>query len=486
MKKGCERIAQAIHNKERIALVGDYDVDGVVASALMHTFFSSLDISLDIYLPNRFCDGYGLGLSLLERINADVIITVDNGIASHEAAHVCQERNIDLIITDHHTPKTTLPLALAIINPKRHDCSFPYKELCGAAVAWYFCAGLKKILQLDYDLKTLLDFVTIATIADSVPLKSMNRLLCKVGMHYLNLLPRPCWMALRQTKPTLTFDDIAFNLAPKINSAGRLDDASLALQFLLAPSLENALHHLNHLETLNNERKLIEKTIFDEAKNLVDNSPPSPIILVYAPHWHEGVVGIVASRLVDTYGLPSIVLAGHDTIVKGSARSPEHIDILSILVSHASLLTRFGGHKAAAGLSIHSENIPLLHEAFTTYTLQPYDTSHRITGYLPLQECDLEIVSMLESFEPYGEANPRPLFRTHTLLTENRLIGVNAQTLKLRFLNDSSLYEGVKFRTSELLQTPQEVRIDFIPTRNSYYKTDSMQLMVEHLSQTSV
>jgi len=359
MQKAVERIAEAIKNREKIALVGDYDVDGVVSSVILKEFFDHIKYPLEVILPNRFSDGYGISPQVLNRIDAPLIITVDNGINAIEAAGICKKRGVDLIITDHHTCPDNLPDAFAIINPKQPGCGFEFKEICGAGVAWYLAAALKKRLGIElFDMRSSLDILAIATISDAVPLVSVNRIIVRAGLKVLEKSKRASIKAFKQKlgKEKFSSEDIGFALAPKLNAAGRMNSASEAYEFLMSKSISEASRWLDYLWDLNTQRKEVESLITTAAKEMTDIN--DRVIVVWGEKWHEGVIGIVASRLVDLFELPAIVFSINEGIAKGSARSVGNVDIYSLIKEHEEMLVNFGGHKQAAGLSIKAEDIP--------------------------------------------------------------------------------------------------------------------------------
>ena len=321
IKKAAVRIKEAIKRGEKIAIVGDYDVDGVVSSAIISEFFDDLKINYKIKIPDRFKNGYGISPQIVEELDADLIITVDNGITAIDAAEVCQKRGIDLIITDHHTPINTLPKAFAIINPKQSGCGFPSTEICGAQVAWYLCAALKKELSINYDLSKFLDILAIAIIADMMELKDINRTMVRSGLQYLNKSKRFSIQAIKTAfdKEEFTSEDISFLLAPLLNSAGRMDHAKISYNFLKSKSLREAFLTLEHLIELNNRRKETERELLQKAEEFVQKD--KPIIVAWGENWHEGVIGIVAAKLVKKYEVPVILFSINKDIAKGSARS---------------------------------------------------------------------------------------------------------------------------------------------------------------------
>jgi single-stranded-DNA-specific exonuclease len=412
--KAAKRIAKAIHEKQKITLVGDYDVDGVSSTAIVVDFFRQIPYPLEAIIPNRFRDGYGVSPNILERIDADLVITVDNGISAIEAANICKERGIDLIITDHHTPSEILPDAFTIVNPKLPDDTYPFTEICGAEVAWLLLALVKKELRLDINMKQFLDILAIAIIADIMPLVNINRTLVKEGLKLMMTSSRPSSIIIRDflNKSKITSEDIAFQIAPRINSAGRLEDASIALEFFTATDTHTAYKQFELLGKLNELRKETEIQTTQEAINSVNEN--DRIIVVAGEGWHEGVVGIVAARLVDRFGRPAIVLSIENGIAKGSARSIGNVSIYELIKANEHLLTKFGGHKMAAGLGLLREDIPAFRKAIneTAKSIPDEDfiPKEQVSGILSTEDIDLELLGLLEQFEPFGEANPRPTF----------------------------------------------------------------------------
>jgi single-stranded-DNA-specific exonuclease len=407
-----KRIIKAIQNKQKIVAVGDYDVDGVVASTIIAQFFQKIGYPIEIVIPNRFEEGYGLTPKLLNKIDCDIIITLDNGISSYEASQICQKRGIELIITDHHTPTYPMPKAYTIINPKQKGETFPFREICGAEVAWYLCASINSALNSKIDMREFLDYLVLAIIADVMPLNHLNRILVKMGLAKLSKSTKPFAITLREffNKKEFNSEDVAFNIAPRINSAGRMDSAYNAYYFLNSTNLSMAKRYFDILNQTNKQRKDIEQKITSTAIQQANQKH----FIVASGEFHEGVVGIVASRLVEHFKLPAIVFSDKGELLKGSGRSLGDVNIYSLISDCAELLEGFGGHKLACGLSIKKENLDkFTHKINTLAQKLPSDYFYLdefILGELPLIECDFELVDILKQFEPYGEANPRPKF----------------------------------------------------------------------------
>lgn len=484
LEKGAKRVVDAIKNGERITLIGDYDVDGVVSTAIVALFFEELNYPLEVIIPNRFSDGYGVSPRILERVNSDVVITVDNGISAVEAGKIAKAKGIDLIITDHHTPPEVLPEAYAIINPKLESCNFPFKEICGALVAWYFIAGIKIELKLNIDLKKYFDILSMAIIADVMPLIELNRVLVKSGLETINSSKRESIIAIKKylNKYEFNSEDIAFQIAPRINSAGRLEDASIALNFLMAKSEDEAHRYFKILDDLNSERKLLEQELTNLA--IVEVRESDKVIVVYGENWHEGVIGIIASRLVDKFLKPAIVFSINGEKAKGSARSFGDINILELIETQRDLLLGFGGHKGAAGLALKVENL----EAFRDGINSKVSSSEiealeddSILGDLNLSEVDLDLLEILERFEPYGHFNPKPKFTSNLTISNAKAIGKNSEHLKLTLFDEDSktYHNAVAFRCQESFEVNERVCVNYTLSKNDFNNRVSVQLIID-------
>ncbi|MFZ2890014.1 single-stranded-DNA-specific exonuclease RecJ [Sulfuricurvum sp.] len=488
-QKGSERLAHAIRNHERIALVGDYDVDGVTSTAIVKRFFDLIPYPLITTIPNRFTDGYGISKNLLEHLDADVIFTVDNGINAIEAAEVCKSRGIDLIITDHHTPGDILPDAYAIINPKQSDCSYPFKEICGAQVGWLLMGLLKQELNLTIDMRQFFPFLALAVIADVMPLVGINRAIVKTGLEMMSRSVLSPFVMIRDflNRSAISAEDIAFQIAPRINSAGRLEDASIALDFLLADTTEKAYHQFELLTAFNTLRKETEAQ--NTAEAMLQVNPNDTIIVVAGEHWNEGVVGIVASRLVSHFQKPAIVLSIHNGIAKGSGRSIGNVDLYSLIKSQEAHLQKFGGHKMAAGLSMSSDAINTFRDGINEVAkkVNPADfiPHNEIVGELEYDMINFQLLELLEQFEPYGEGNPRPRFliREADVLTV-KLFGSDQSHSRIELrpsrVSQKTL-ELIAFR--RILECPESKKMScsYTVNKNEWNGRVSLQLMVERI-----
>jgi len=486
ISKASSRIVSAVKNSEKIAIVGDYDVDGVVSSVILSEFFDDIGVKYSLVIPNRFSDGYGLNLDIVKRLEVDVIITVDNGISAVEAANYCKENGIDLIITDHHTVPSEVPEAYAIVNPKQEDCSFPNCEICGAQVAWYLVASIKEKLGLNYDLSKFLDLLSIAIMADMMELKDMNRVMVQRGIKALNCSKRVPFTAIKEYfgKESLEGDDISFLVAPLINSSGRMEDAIYSYEFLKSKNLEDAMEKLEYIVHLNNSRKDEEKALFEAS--LKQTKDDENIIIVWGEDWHEGVVGIVASRLSKRFKKPAIVFSIRGDYAKGSARSVGEIDILSLIQSQEEILLGFGGHKGAAGVAISKEMLPKFKEqmvkACAKLTPKELEDSSDVLGELCLKDIDFELLEILEEFEPYGQKNPKPSFMLKDVTVKvDKIIGRDGRHLKLILQKDNYSIESLFFNYDIDVRRGDIVDILFNVSKNVYRGLVTPQLLIRQI-----
>ena len=479
------RIAQAIKSKQKIIVIGDYDVDGVISTAIMRRFFMHLGVELDWIIPNRFRDGYGLSTSLIPRVKEyDLVITVDNGISAIEAASECKELGIDLIITDHHIVPEIAPEAYAIINQKQADCPFPHQEICGAQIAWYLCVALKKELSVQIDMKSYLEMVAIAIIADIMPLQHINRAMVQAGLKILNKSSTPFIKAYKEqnSKDSLVAEDIAFGLAPILNSAGRIEDASISVDFVTATNIYEARSILDKLILFNEQRKALEEQITSDAALQV--SSEDKVIVVSSRGWHEGVVGIVAARLARRFERPAIVLSQNGDICKGSGRSFNGCNLFKLVNAHRDKLEKFGGHSAAIGLSLAEENVDKFKEALQksaeAYCSDEKFSDPDILGELSFSYIDFDLVSMIAQYEPFGEANPKPKFITRAVeILAVQPMGKEKNHLRFTFQHDSHILGAVQFKTREIYNIGQRVDILYKISENHFRGKTTLQLMVE-------
>ncbi len=430
-----QRIADAIFGREKILVFGDYDADGLTATALLTDFLRRTGADVSCYIPHRIMEGYGLKPDLITngaiKPETDLIITVDCGSGNREAAVACRQAGIDLVITDHHQVSPPYPECLALLNPSRRDCASGLTMLAGVGVAFYLVIALRAFLRQqgfwkdrqEPNLKQYCDLVAIGTVADIVPLVGENRIFTKAGLDLLNNQPRPGIQALvtasKIKKRSLTAEDIAYIIAPRINAAGRIDHGKIALELLLAEDPDQAAQTAALLNKLNTKRQLQEKEISDEIERVLDADPAmlrekKTLVLAHRL-WHPGIIGIVASRAVRRYFLPVALIAIDGEIGTGSARSVPGINLFEAMSQCADLFEDFGGHARAAGFKIKRDNIARFEKQFeyiVNNQSRPEDFVPviEVDCRLPLDRISEKLLAEIESLQPFGEQNPEPLF----------------------------------------------------------------------------
>jgi len=486
MDKATERIVRAIKDKEKITIIGDYDVDGVTSTTLMKLFFEEINYPIEWIIPNRFKDGYGLSVNIIPRIlGTDLAITVDNGISAVYAAKLCKEEGIELIITDHHLLAPEVPEAYAIIDQKQESCTFPYEEVCGAQIAWYLIASLKNALEIKINMISYMELTAIAIIADMMPLQHINRAMVEAGIQALNKSKRPAIKAFLEHsgKEALNAEDIGFFLAPLLNSAGRMEDASYAVDFLASTNIYDARVRLERLKDFNTLRKATEQNITEKAMLQVSDS--NKVIVVAGEHWHEGVVGIVAARVARHHEKPCIVLSlSEEGILKGSGRSFGDCDLFGIVDGCREHLEKFGGHSAAIGLSLQKKSL----ESFKIQVEQNFVTGgyvnesidRDIVGNLRFSNISFDLTNLVKKYEPYGQGNPRPKFISRNVeILQADTMGKEGEHLRFSFVQDGIVMQGVKFKTREVFDVGQKVDITYTVNENHFRGNVNLQLMVD-------
>lgn len=427
MDRAVDRVVAALKNREKIAVYGDYDVDGTTSTALLCLFFRDIGIEAVPYIPKRQTEGYGINAEAVKKLSGagvNVVITVDCGVSNHDEVVLANSLGMDVIISDHHEVPRELPPAFAILNPKQATCAFPFKGLAGVGVAFNFLMALRTRLREagwftsdEPNLKRYLDLVAIGTVADIVPLVDENRIFVSHGLRELENTGRPGLKALKDIAglkgPRLSADNIAFQLAPRINAAGRLEHASTALRLFVTEDLREASSLASALDNGNTSRQKVEGEILKEALSMIGDTADKGIVL-FSEGWHPGVIGIVASRLVDRFSKPAVMITIDNGVGKGSARGIRSFNILEGLNACAPLLERFGGHKAAAGLTIKPENLERFREEFLSYLNnsaagQDMTPEILLDAVVSLDEIDARLVNEIDSLSPFGSANTEPI-----------------------------------------------------------------------------
>ena len=446
MDKAVARVEKAMASGENILVFGDYDVDGTTAVSLMSGYLRTIYPNVDTYIPDRYAEGYGVsfaGIDYADDNSCTLIIALDCGIKSPDKVAYAKEIGIDFIICDHHRPGDTLPDAVAVLDPKRDDCSYPYDELCGCGVGFKLIQALAANRnQTIMDLLPWLDLVATAIAADIVPITGENRILAKFGLDVINTSPRAGIKALIQNakRQQLTISDVVFTIAPRINAAGRISHGKHAVALLTEFSLEQAEEFAAQIETFNADRKNLDKQITLEALRQIDdnNDHERYSTVVYQEDWHKGVIGIVASRLIETYYRPTLVFTKSGDKLAASARSVRDFDIYNALEACADCLEQFGGHMYAAGLTLKEEQYEAFREKFeqvvqSTITPELLIPEIKIDAERDLADIPPKFFRILKQFEPFGPGNMTPVFLTKGLRDTGfgRAIGADSDHLKL-------------------------------------------------------
>jgi single-stranded-DNA-specific exonuclease len=480
LSKAIGRIQQAMADREPIVIYGDYDVDGMTSISILVRAFRQLKYPVDYYIPDRHEEGYGLNADAIQTLienGTKVIITVDCGITSTLEAKICSAAGVDLIITDHHEPHEQLPEAFAILNPKQSDCQYPYKHLAGAGISLRVAESL--LGEAYEDVQTpLLELAAFGTVADVAPLLGENRILVYHGLKTMSETTQTGLRALIEatnlTGKAITAGHIGFILGPKLNAAGRISDPTLGVKLLTTEDPEEAARISGLLVEMNEERQAIERDIVDAAIAQVESRrdvarPDHPLpsfIIVSGEGWHSGVIGIVASRIVERYHRPVIVFGIQNGTAKGSGRSIPGFNIFEALQTVAELFEKFGGHEQAAGMSLKQEKLPELEQRLNTYadgllTEEDFKPLYSVEATLSREAIRFELTDLLKKLEPYGIGNPKPLFRVNDLIVERvSTIGKVKSYLKVLASDGLRTFDLVNFQNSEIFE-PLKSRMRF-------------------------
>ncbi|MGX7667646.1 single-stranded-DNA-specific exonuclease RecJ [Flavobacterium pedocola] len=500
MDKAVERVEKAIANEENILVFGDYDVDGTTAVSLMSSYLRSFYPNVATYIPDRYNEGYGVsyqGIDFADDNGFSLIIALDCGVKSIDHVAYAKAKNIDFIICDHHRPGDVLPEAVAVLDPKREDCTYPYDELCGCGVGFKLIQALAANRnQTIEDLVPYLDLVATAIAADIVPITGENRVLAKFGLEVINSNPRPGIKALIQNlkRQTLTITDVVFVIAPRINAAGRIKHGNHAVELLTEFDLEQAEEFAAQIEIFNADRRDLDKQITEEALQqiLTNNEEDRFTTVVYQEDWHKGVIGIVASRLTETYYRPTLVFTKSGDKLAASARSVKNFDVYNALEACSEHLEQFGGHMYAAGMTLKEENYEKFKDAFervVSETIHPEMLTPEISidAEVRLSDINSRFFRILKQFEPFGPQNMTPIFITGSLKDTGyaKKIGSNEEHLKLYVKqNNSEGFGAIGFGLGpkkELIDNKKSFTAVFSVEENEWNGTVSLQLRVRDI-----
>ncbi len=500
MDRAVARLTQAIENQEKILLYGDYDVDGTTAIALLYSFLQRFHKNLDYYIPDRYKEGYGVsfdGIEYAQQHGVQLLITLDCGITAVDQVRRANDYGINVIICDHHLPEAQLPAAVAVLDPKRPDCHYPFRELSGCGVAFKLAQAYTQQYQLDEaPLRELLDLLVISIACDIVPVVDENRTLAWFGLQQLNRTGRPGLHALigaSRREPPLTISDIVFGLGPMINAAGRLADADQAVRLMLAAEMSVAVDYARVLSHRNDLRREFDQRIAGEAQQLFEQDPRWPerrSMVLYQPHWHKGVVGIAAARMVEQYHRPAIILTESEGKIVGSARSIRGFDIHKAIGRCRDLLVSFGGHAHAAGLSLFPENLVAFQERFeavveTTASPDIFAPEISVAAEIELKDITPAFWHILRQFAPFGPGNRNPNFVVRGVRDTGYSRSLRSNTLRLAVAQPGSTPQyGVAFGQGaalEKVQTRRPFDICFNLQENRWDGHTSLQMVVKDM-----
>jgi len=500
MQKAINRINTAINNNERILIYGDYDVDGTTSVALAFSFFNSIYKNIDYYIPDRYKEGYGIsiqGIDFAKETGCTLVIALDCGIKAVDKMEYANLQGVDFIICDHHIPGDIIPAAFAVLDPHQSDCNYPYKELSGCGIGFKLIQAYAIFHQIPIaQIIPYLDLVVVSIASDIVPLTGENRVLAHFGLTQLNTNPRPGLKALIKIsgyEGPLNISTIVFGLGPKINAAGRMDDANKAVSMLIAETVEHATSGADELQVQNVDRKEVDKKITADALFTLQNDNTvgdSVTTVMWSPNWHKGVIGIVASRLLDHYYKPTILLTESNGMLFGSARSVKNFDIYEAIKACSDLLEQFGGHMYAAGLSMKPENFEAFKLRFDDVvraTIKPEQLvpEIEIDAALNLRDISSTFNNIIKQFAPFGPQNMDPIFMSGALLNNGRSKIVGDNHLKLG-VKDSDFFnaEAIAFQKGAFYDAISNgARFDICYTieENFYRNTTSLQLNVRDI-----
>lgn len=503
MQEASQRLARAIRSGEKILVYGDYDVDGTTATSILYIFLKDFGVDVEYYIPHRFKEGYGInpeGVQFAIQRGAGLIVSVDCGITAIEEAKMATEQGIDMIICDHHNVGKEIPQAVAVLDPKRPDCPYPFDGLSGAGVGFKLVQATVKKLGLNSRIAyKFLDLVAVSIASDIVPIIDENRILMREGLRILNTSPRPGIKALLDLinieAGNVTTSNIVFSIGPRINAAGRMGDATKAVKLLTSQTETEARARAHELEAINIERRDKDNKTMEEAVSKVSkeyNLEKISSMVLHDPNWHLGVIGIVASRLVDTYYRPAIMLSTVDGVIKGSARSIKGFNMYEALMQCEDLLEQFGGHEYAAGLTIKRENLEEFRQrinriATGNLALADFKPELEVDCELDLSDIDMRFWKLLSQFEPFGPGNMRPVFVSKGVKVEGVPTIVGSGHLKMKVSqNGSGVFDVIGFNMHEYLPvlrntSPGSLRMAYSLEENYWNEKRTLQIKLRDL-----
>jgi single-stranded-DNA-specific exonuclease len=455
MNIAVDRISSAIYKNEKILIYGDYDVDGTTSVALLYSFFRTIYPNIDFYIPDRYTEGYGIsykGVDYAHENNCKLMITLDCGIKAVDKIQYASSLGLDVIICDHHLPGDKIPAAVAVLDPKQEGCNYPYKDLSGCGVGFKLIQAYSRVNSIPFEnLIQYLDLVAISIASDIVPLTGENRILAHFGLIQLNENPRMGIAKIikeSDIRKKITIEDIVFKIGPRINAAGRMESGNKAVELMVSEDGMLAEEMSREIDNCNRDRRSIDRIITTEALRMISSDPRhvnARTTVLYNPQWHKGVIGIVASRLIETYYRPTVILTESNGFATGSARSVAGYDLYQAIESCSDLLENFGGHMYAAGLTMKKENVPIFIDRFEEAVTQTIKEEQLVPQVLIDMELDFADITekfhrILDQFQPYGPENLAPVFMTGKIYDTGmgRVVGSSGEHLKLELCSEST------------------------------------------------
>ena len=496
IKKSVERIIQAVGKNEKIVIYGDFDCDGITSTAILYNFLFSIGADVKAYNPDRLEEGYGINFDSIDKLVSEgykLFITTDCGISENQVIEDSKKFSIDFIITDHHTIPEKLPDAYSIINPKLKDCKYPFKEICAAGVVFNLIVALRSSLRengffndkIEPNLARYLDLVSIGTVADSMPIIGVNRIFVFNGLKEIkNTSRKGLKHLISKQKEKFSIRDISFDIAPKINAAGRVGKASNAVSLLTSDDDVEVERLAGIIQSNNQVRQQIQEKVFNEAEKLAEiklqKDPDKSSLVLFSQDWHPGVLGIIASRIVKKYGLPCVILSSKDSIAKGSLRTANELNLYRVLEQCSNILIQFGGHSAAAGVTIYEDKIKEFENKFESI-ISNYDFEAgeplEIDSLVKFSEINIDLISDIEKMEPFGKGNPYPIFVSKNVKIESKRV-LKDKHLEMYLNQDNFKMRAIWFNFNKSSSDMENIDIVFTLQRDSFRGNNNINLNI--------
>ena len=496
IKKSVERIIQAVGKNEKIVIYGDFDCDGITSTAILYNFLFSIGADVKAYNPDRLEEGYGINFDSIDKLVSEgyrLFITTDCGISENQVIEDSKKFSIDFIITDHHTIPEKLPDAYSIINPKLKDCKYQFKEMCAAGVVFNLIVALRSSLRengffndkIEPNLARYLDLVSIGTVADSMPIIGVNRIFVFNGLKEIkNTSRKGLKHLISKQKEKFSIRDISFDIAPKINAAGRVGKASNAVSLLTSDDDVEVERLAGIIQSNNQVRQQIQEKVFNEAEKLAEiklqKHPDKSSLVLFSQDWHPGVLGIIASRIVKKYGLPCVILSSKDSIAKGSLRTANELNLYRVLEQCSNILIQFGGHSAAAGVTIYEDKIKEFENKFESI-ISNYDFEAgeplEIDSLVKFSEINIDLISDIEKMEPFGKGNPYPIFVSKNVKIESKRV-LKDKHLEMYLNQDNFKMRAIWFNFNKSSSDMENIDVVFTLQRDSFRGNNNINLNI--------